>query len=108
MAFSSRRAAAKARAGSPPGPEGSIGKLLFTRQQQLVAETVEALLGPRLAANTGEWGTFAWSKFLLGAPGNRIAGGSDEIQHNIVGERVLGLPAEPRTDRDVPFRDVPR
>jgi alkylation response protein AidB-like acyl-CoA dehydrogenase len=107
MAYNSRRAAAKVRSGAP-GAEGSIGKLLFTRQQQAIAETVESLLGPRLAADTGEWGTFAWSTFLLGAPGNRIAGGSDEVQHNIIGERVLGLPAEPRVDRDIPFRDVPR
>ena len=66
------------------------------------------LLGPRLAADTGEWGTFAWNAHVLGAPGYRIAGGSDEIQRNIIGERVLGLPAEPRVDRDIPWRDSRR
>jgi len=99
IALTARRAAARARAGGPPGPEGSVGKLLFTRQQKVISDAVERLLGPRIAANTGEWGTFAWSEFLLGAPGNRIAGGSDEIQHNIIGERILGLPREPSSGR---------
>ena len=56
-----------------------------------------ALLGPRLASPTrGEWGTYAWSEHVIGAPGYRIAGGTDEIQRNIIGERVLGLPREPK------------
>jgi alkylation response protein AidB-like acyl-CoA dehydrogenase len=59
-------------------------------------------------ADTGEWGTYAWSEHLLGAPGYRVAGGTDEVQRNIIGERVLGLPREPRTDKDLPFKDVPR
>jgi hypothetical protein len=42
----------------------------------------------------------------LSSPGTSIAGGTDEIQRGIVGERVLGLPKEPRTDRDVPFKDL--
>ena len=50
------------------------------------------MLGPAFAADTGEWGTYTWSRFLTGAPAMRIAGGTDEIQHNILGERVLGLP----------------
>jgi alkylation response protein AidB-like acyl-CoA dehydrogenase len=99
IALTARRAAARVRAGSPPGPEGSVGKLLFTRQQKAISETVQTILGARLTADTGEWGTFAWSEFLLGAPGNRIAGGSDEIQHNIIGERILGLPREPDPSR---------
>jgi alkylation response protein AidB-like acyl-CoA dehydrogenase len=71
-----------------------------------VSEAVSLLLGPRLLADTGEWGTFAWAEHVLGAPGYRIAGGSDEIQRNIIGERVLGLPAEPRVDKDLPFADA--
>ena len=56
------------------------------------------LLGPQLGADTGDWGTWAWTEHLLGAPGYRIAGGTDEIQRNIIAERVLGLPRrEPRT-----------
>jgi alkylation response protein AidB-like acyl-CoA dehydrogenase len=43
-----------------------------------------------------EPGMFAWSEHLLGAPGYRIAGGTEEIQRNIIAERVLGLPREPR------------
>ena len=50
------------------------------------------MLGARLVADTGEWGTYAWGEHVLGAPGYRIAGGSDETQRNIIGERVLGLP----------------
>ena len=54
------------------------------------------MLGPRLAADSGEWGTYAWHEFVLGMPGMRVAGGTDEIMRNIVGERVLGLPKEPK------------
>jgi alkylation response protein AidB-like acyl-CoA dehydrogenase len=47
-----------------------------------------------------------WQQSFLGAPSIRIAGGSDEIQRNVMGERTLGLPAEPRTDKDRPFREL--
>jgi alkylation response protein AidB-like acyl-CoA dehydrogenase len=94
--------------GAAPGPEGSLSKLLWTQWLTAVGDVAAALLGPRITADTGEWGTYAWSRHLLGAPGYRIAGGSDEIQRNIVGERVLGLPPEPRVDRGIAFRDVPR
>ena len=91
-----------------PGPEASIGKLRWTRDLTRTSEVVSALLGPLLTADTGEWGTFAWTKHVLGAPGYRIAGGSDEIQLNILGERVLGLPPEPRVDRGVPWSETRR
>ena len=101
--FTNRRAAAALKAGQTPGPEGSLGKLMWTANMARVSDAISSILGPRLLADTGEWGTYAWSEHVLGAPGYRIAGGSDEIQRNIIGERVLGLPAEPRADKDLPF-----
>lgn len=103
MQYTTRRAAAALKAGQTPGPEGSLSKLMWTRNMARMSDTISLILGPRLVADTGEWGTYAWGEHVLGAPGYRIAGGSDEIQRNIVGERVLGLPAEPRVDKDQPF-----
>jgi len=102
------RAAAQAKATGSSGPGGSIGKLMWTQAMCQTSDLAGELLGPALAANTGEWGTFAWNEHLLGAPGYRIAGGSDEIQRNIIGERVLGLPGEPRVDRDQTFAELVR
>ena len=73
-----------------------------------VSDVVSLILGARLVADSGEWGTYAWGEHLLGAPGYRIAGGSDEVQRNIVGERVLQLPAEPRVDKDISFAEAQR
>ena len=102
------RVAEATAAGQPPGPEGSIGKLLWVTGMTEIGQVAASLLGPRLIADTGEWGTFAWNDHVLGVPGYRIAGGSDEIQRTIIAERVLGLPGDIRVDRDVPWRDIPR
>ena len=102
------RIAAATAAGQPPGPEGSIGKLLWVAGMTEIGQVAASLLGPRLIADTGEWGTYAWNDHVLGAPGYRIAGGSDEVQRTIIAERVLGLPGDVRVDRDVPWRDIPR
>ncbi|MFF4018585.1 acyl-CoA dehydrogenase family protein [Streptomyces sp. NPDC001843] len=100
------RVARASAAGVRPGPEASLTKLmasdLLTRTGQAAAE----LMGARITADTGEPDTFAWTQHLLGAPGYRLAGGTDQIQRNLIGERVLGLPGEPRTDR-VPFSQLP-
>jgi alkylation response protein AidB-like acyl-CoA dehydrogenase len=106
--YTNRRAAARLKAGQTPGPEGSLSKLMWTANMARTSDVMSRLLGARLVADTGEWGTYAWSEHVLGAPGYRIAGGSDEIQRNIIGERVLGLPAEPRVDKDLPFSEAQR
>lgn len=105
--FTNRRAADLAKGGTP-GPEGSLSKLLWTEGMNLMSDVVAEVLGPRLIADTGEYATWEWGEHVLGAPGYRIAGGSDEVQRNILGERVLGLPREPRVDKGIPWKDVPR
>jgi len=93
--YTNLRAMAKIAAGGLPGPEMSIAKMSLTANMQRMGALLASVLGPKLVADGGEWGTFAWSQFVLGIPGMRIAGGTDEILRNIVGERVLGLPKEP-------------
>jgi alkylation response protein AidB-like acyl-CoA dehydrogenase len=90
--YTTMRAMAKMRAGQLPGPELSTLKLALTNNMQQMSELLTSLLGPRLIADTDEWGTYAWSAFVLSVPGMRVAGGTDEVLRNIVGERVLGLP----------------
>jgi alkylation response protein AidB-like acyl-CoA dehydrogenase len=104
--LTNRRAADLAKSGTP-GPEGSLGKLLWTEGMYQMTELVSSILGAKLVTDTGEWGTFEWGAHVMGAPGYRIAGGSDEVQRNIIGERVLGLPREPKADTG-PWKDVPR
>ncbi|WP_245650472.1 acyl-CoA dehydrogenase family protein [Nocardia harenae] len=94
-------------AGDEPGAMGSLRKLAWTQRMKLVSESAAVLLGPRLVADAGD-GTFRWIEHYLGAPGYRIAGGSDEIQRTIIAERLLGLPPEPRADRGVAWKDIPR
>jgi alkylation response protein AidB-like acyl-CoA dehydrogenase len=106
--LSNERMAATVKAGQRPGPEGSIGKLWWTEGLRATSQAASDILGVRIVADTGEWGTYAWSEHVLGTAGYRIAGGSDEVQRNIIGERVLGLPAEPGSGRDLPFRELPR
>ena len=80
--------------GAAAGPEGSILKLLFGEQARRCSDLAGRLLGPSLVADTGEWGTYAWSRWVTGTPMMRIAGGTDEIQRNVLAERMLGLPRE--------------
>jgi alkylation response protein AidB-like acyl-CoA dehydrogenase len=88
-------ALAAVRSGQAPGPELSMSKLVRTNHMRNVADFVGDVLGPDLVVDSGEPGTYAWTSFVLGVPGMRIAGGSDEVQYKIIGERVLGLPKEP-------------
>ena len=86
--------------GAIPGVEGSILKLVVATLGSRQAELALHLLGPH-ATLTGDW-----QAAFLGAPAVHIGGGTDEIQRNIIGEHVLGLPREPALDRGVPFREL--
>jgi len=101
-----RRARDAAKAGRSPGPEGSGSKLRGSAGLKAAASLALDVLGPDGVA--GIDGDGEWETLFLTSPSISIRGGTDEIQRNIVGERVLGLPSEPRADVDVPFSDLPR
>ncbi|MFE1788875.1 acyl-CoA dehydrogenase family protein [Streptomyces sp. NPDC059525] len=104
-------------AAGQPGPEGSGMKLTFARLNQEISGLEVELLGeegllyedwtmrrPDLVDFTGRDAGYRY----LRAKGNSIEGGTSEILLNIVAERVLGLPAEPRDDKDTPWKDLAR
>ena len=90
------------------GVGGSMRKLQWTNRLAQISDYVAEVLEGDLVVDDGESGTFDWTEHVLGAPGYRIAGGSDEVQRNLIAERWLGLPAEPRGDKTTPWRDIPR
>jgi alkylation response protein AidB-like acyl-CoA dehydrogenase len=105
--WTSLRARAAKVAGKPAGAEGSVGKLVGSEISRRAASLHAHLAGAHgmlSGAEAGFDGVIA--EILVSQPGQSIAGGTDEIQRNIIGERTLGLPREPAVDVDVPFRDV--
>jgi alkylation response protein AidB-like acyl-CoA dehydrogenase len=100
-----------------PGPEGASMKLAFARLNQDVSSLVLEVLGEE-GLRYDDWtltrpshvdftGRDAGYRYLR-AKGNSIEGGTSEILRNIIAERVLGLPSEPRVDKDVAWKDLPR
>lgn len=93
--YSGYRRLTEVATGRPPGPEASAGKLSATRIGRASAAFGMRLLGPEAVCSTTASGDWRWSMSQAMVPGMSIAGGTDEILRNILGERVLGLPAEP-------------
>ncbi|NEM06389.1 acyl-CoA dehydrogenase family protein [Geodermatophilus normandii] len=89
--------------GGLPGPEASAGKLGGTAAARLVADAGVRLLGDEAVLGATADGDDSWQRAQAYVPGIAIAGGTDQVLRNILGERVLGLPPEPRTDKSAPF-----
>jgi alkylation response protein AidB-like acyl-CoA dehydrogenase len=105
--FTRHRARARAEAGQTPGPEGSGAKLRGSAAFRTIVDLAVGMLGPGGVAGS-DVDALEWRTLFLTAPSVSIRGGTDEIQRNIIGEHVLGLPPEPRVDTDRPWNEVPR
>jgi alkylation response protein AidB-like acyl-CoA dehydrogenase len=100
-----------------PGPEGSASKIVFASLNQEISRLELEILGEE-GLRYDDWtlrrpsvvdfaGRIAGYRYLR-AKGNSIEGGTSEILRNVIAERVLGLPAEPRADKDLPWKDLPK
>ncbi|TFV68151.1 UNVERIFIED_ORG: acyl-CoA dehydrogenase [Bacillus sp. AZ43] len=89
--------------GGLPGPEASAGKLAGTAAARLAADAGVRLLGDEAVYAATADGDDTWQRTQAYLPGLAIAGGTDQVLRNILGERVLGLPPEPRLDKSAPF-----
>jgi alkylation response protein AidB-like acyl-CoA dehydrogenase len=105
MKFIGLRIRAAVTSGRAPGPEGSIAKLAGALLSRKTSDLAIAIAGAGGQAWQDEKDG-RWAQLVLSTPASRIAGGTDEVQRNIIGERVLGLPEEPQVDRDIPFKQL--
>jgi alkylation response protein AidB-like acyl-CoA dehydrogenase len=117
LAMTNARASATRKAGTP-GPEGSVAKLAFAEENKRVYDLCMDLLGndamlfpagyPMVRPDLVGMGSTDVHKMFLRVRANSIEGGTSEVMRNILGERVLGLPGDVRTDKELPWKEVPR
>jgi alkylation response protein AidB-like acyl-CoA dehydrogenase len=87
--------------GQIPGPEAGLAKVTLVNAAIKAGELIADVLGPEALEEPGEW-----SYMISFLPGLKSAGGTEEILRNTIGERVLGLPPEPRLDKGIPFSEL--
>jgi alkylation response protein AidB-like acyl-CoA dehydrogenase len=105
--FTGLRSQAAAARGDRPGPEVSTGKLMASTIVRTLRDAGLRIEGAHGMLHGDDAPLGGMLQFLaLFSPAVAIAGGTDEVQHNIIGERVLGLPSEPRPDKELPFREL--
>ena len=104
--WTNQRVRAQAKSGRAPGPESSVGKVHQGALNQRMQLLAASLLGPGAIAWDGEMPHEV--RGMLRSRANTIEGGTTEVNKNILGERVLGLPREPDPWQGAPWRDVPR
>jgi alkylation response protein AidB-like acyl-CoA dehydrogenase len=117
LSMTNARAAQTRKAGTP-GPEGSVAKLAFAEENKRIYELCMDLLGndamlfpagyPMIRPDLVGMNSPDVRKMFLRVRANSIEGGTSEVMRNILGERVLGLPGDVRTDKELPWKDVPR
>ena len=115
--LTNKRASDLRKAGTP-GPEGSVAKLAFAEENQRTTELCVNLMGadgmlygskyPQIRPTESAMSGGDMRKAFIRMRANSIEGGTSEVMRNIIGERVLGLPGEPRLDKDAAWKDVPR
>ncbi len=101
----SMRTRAELQAGKTPGPGGSLGKLISTNNMNFARDLSMEIVGADSVAWEGSTGG-GWARTALTGLQAGIAGGTNEIQRNIIGDRVLGLPRDISVDKGVPFKDL--
>jgi alkylation response protein AidB-like acyl-CoA dehydrogenase len=109
LRFTGMRSLTALSQGKTPGPEQSVTKLVVAAGMQDLADFMVDLQDQAGIIRDPEYAmeNADFQEMLLGSPGMRIAGGTDEILRNIIAERVLGMPGEIRVDKGVPFKDLP-
>ncbi|MDZ7678610.1 MAG: acyl-CoA dehydrogenase family protein [Acidimicrobiales bacterium] len=108
MSYLGMRARTALSQGLPPGPETSVMKLAYSVNSARYANLAMAIQQSWGMLAEGDQDVQRWHDYFLGHWASRIGGGTDQVQRNVIGERVLGLPGDIRVDKDRPFREVAR